>query len=61
MALSVGGQAYTLSSLFTILLNAVLGQVSTSQYAGYIWIFRLIAVLTVVSLTLTVTSPKKFT
>ena len=61
MALSVASQAYTLASLFTILINAVIGQVSTSQYAGYLWIFHCLAILTVISLALTVTSPKKFT
>jgi hypothetical protein len=56
--MSLIGQSLTLSSLFTIFINVVVGQVSARQYEGYIWCFRLIALMTAVSLVLTVTSPK---
>ena len=53
--MSIIGQSFTLASLATILINSVLG-----QYQGYDWCFRLMTILTAVSLLLTLTSPKRF-
>jgi hypothetical protein len=53
--MSVIGQSFTLASLATILINFVLG-----QSEGYDWCFRLFAMLTAVSLALTLTSPQRF-
>ena len=58
--MSLIGQSLTLSSLFTILINVVVGQVSSRQYEGYVWSFRLLLLMTAISMVLTVTSPKTY-
>ena len=60
-AMSLISQSFTLASIGTVAMHALLGKVATSQAQGYDACFYLMTGLTAISLVLTLTAPKAYT